>query len=459
MPEKAAMKILLVTWYFPPSRTIAAVRLGKMARYLLAQGHDIKVLTPREPPLPQNLNFDFPAERVIHTAWVAPDRVSRGPSETEESRENLGNLSFVDLVAESIRSNQSTSRPGNTNTDMKKASNTTRLKWIKQKYWYWRANFGPFPDKRVTWYPFALRGGSALLADWRPDLIYASGPPFTTLLIGQELSQRNAVPLVAEFRDRWSDDPYSPPFFWRRWRNYRAESRLIERATGLVTVSEPWAATYRARYQKPTTVVYNGYDAEFCNEGPYDGAVESLGLEIVYTGGIYPGYRDPSPLFAAMKRLDEQGLICRMIFHGPPTTVITDLAEAQGVTHLVDVGEVLTHEAALKRQRASDILVLMQWDDPKEQGNVPGKFFEYLGARRPILVLGLKEGVPAKILRERDAGFFSNDPTEIAQQLTRWLRIKQERGLLPAVPKGARAGFARDEQYARLVPFLEEVLE
>ena len=63
------MKLLLVSWYFPPTRTIAAVRLGKLARYLLSQGHDVRVLTPREPPLAQDLAVDFPEERVIRTAW------------------------------------------------------------------------------------------------------------------------------------------------------------------------------------------------------------------------------------------------------------------------------------------------------------------------------------------------------------------------------------------------------
>ncbi len=75
------MKLLLVTWYFPPSRTIAAVRLGKLARYLLAKGHDIRVLTPQDPPLPQDLAVDFPAERVVRTAWEAA--AGRGAANNE----------------------------------------------------------------------------------------------------------------------------------------------------------------------------------------------------------------------------------------------------------------------------------------------------------------------------------------------------------------------------------------
>ncbi len=67
--------------------------------------------------------------------------------------------------------------------------------------------FSRFPDARAPWLPFALEAGAELLAGWRPDLLYASGPPFTTLLAGQELSKSFDLPLVVEFRDRWSEDP------------------------------------------------------------------------------------------------------------------------------------------------------------------------------------------------------------------------------------------------------------
>ena len=423
------MKILLVTWYFPPSRTIAAVRLGKLACYLLAQGHDVRVLTPQDPPLPQDLAIDIPDERVVRTPWRTANATSNHTTHLQ--------IPTAGSVPEA--------------TD-------DEAGWLKRKVWQLYGTFSEFPDVRAPWLTFALQSGSELLEGWHPDLLYASGPPFTTLLIGQGLTKSFDLPLVVEFRDRWWDDPYSPPLFWRRWREKRAEKALINRATALITVSEPWAETYRARYSKPTTVIYNGYDAELCREGPFDGARGRDGLEIVYTGGIYPGYRDPSPLFAAMKNLEHRGLTCRMTFHGERPAMIAPLAKAQGVSHLVEIGEVLTHDAAIRRQRESDVLVLLQWNHPKEQGNIPGKFSEYLGARRPILVLGLREGVPATIVRERSAGFFSNEPGEIAEQLQCWLKIKRDKGLLPPVPESARAGFSRDEQYARLESFLKDLI-
>ena len=125
---------------------------------------------------------------------------------------------------------------------------------------------------------------------------------------------------------------------------------------------------------------------------------------------------------------------------------VLPLARELGIADRVVVHPHLPRAQAAAIQQQADVLLLMQWDDPREQGNLPGKLFEYLGARRPILGLGLEDGVPAEIIRERAAGCFSNDPAEIALQLSAWLDTK--RRLVPAGPARAAAGFTRAEQFA-----------
>ena len=80
-------------------------------------------------------------------------------------------------------------------------------------------------------------------------------------------------------------------------------------------------------------------------------------------------------------------------------------------------------------QCEADVLLLLQWNSPSEAGNIPGKLFEYLGARRPILVLGYDNGEMARIVRDRKAGFVSNDPAEIAKQLAAWAAEKRQTGV------------------------------
>jgi hypothetical protein len=118
----------------------------------------------------------------------------------------------------------------------------------------------------------------------------------------------------------------------------------------------------------------------------------------------------------------------------------------------------VSYSESVQIQKSADILLLLQWNDPKEQGNCPGKLFEYLAVLRPILGVGLENGVPATIIRERQAGFFSNDPQKIAEQLESWLVQKQRPGGIPSLPTAVREGLSRDVQFRKLQHFIGDLL-
>jgi glycosyltransferase involved in cell wall biosynthesis len=147
----------------------------------------------------------------------------------------------------------------------------------------------------------------------------------------------------------------------------------------------------------------------------------------------------------------------RMDFYGTNPDHVSPLAQKYGVESLVSVHPPVTHREAVELQQSADILLLMQWNDPREQGNVPGKLFEYMGARRPVLLLGLENGVPAAFLRERQAGFYGANPVSIAEQLKIWLDMKRNGGI-PPLPETSRSGLTRDDQYSKLDRFLGEIV-
>jgi glycosyltransferase involved in cell wall biosynthesis len=118
----------------------------------------------------------------------------------------------------------------------------------------------------------------------------------------------------------------------------------------------------------------------------------------------------------------------------------------------------VAHVDAVRLQCGADILLMLQWDNPSEAGNLPGKLFEYLGARRPVLALGYDVGEMARIIRERGVGLFANDPQEIARQLKAWLVVKRETDCIQVLSKTAGDSFSRDEQFGSLEEFLEKVL-
>jgi hypothetical protein len=314
------------------------------------------------------------------------------------------------------------------------------------------------PDRQIGWLPHALNHAAGRLDGWRPDLIYASAPPFTSLIVADRLAARYRCPWVIEFRDRWVDDPYYEKPAWRMAIETRWERRLVERAQAIVTVSKPWSDGFRVKYPgKAVATILNGFDPDDYRLAPDEtevGAADDA-LSIVYTGAIYAGRRDPTPVFEAIRRLgrDAAGVCVR--FYGTAPEHVLPLARRCGVEDQVEVLPSVPYRESVRCQQAADALLLLQWNDPKEQGNVPAKLFEYLAARRPILGLGLDDGVPAGVIRERGAGLFSNDPAAIADQLVRWRDEKRRTGRVRPLGDGACRGFSRAEQFDRLLGFLD----
>lgn len=411
------MKILVVSYFFPPGNAIGAVRVGKMAKCLQASGHEVRVLTAEDDTLPQTLPLEVPPEVVSRSAaW------------------NINKLPFTYLRKRHF-------------FEAEGSAEISRLESWGGAIYKALVNV---PDGQVGWLPFAVRQGRRLIKTWRPDVIYASAKPFTSLIVAALLSKMYRVPWIAEYRDLWTDSPYYDHPSWRHWLDRRIERAVVRSASGLVTVSEPLADALRLRFGKPTTVILNGFDPEdYPSAGPVSGG-DRRALEIVYTGMIYPGRRDPTPLFRALAKMGPSREQIRVRFLGRILPEVSLLAKKEGISHLVEVSKALPYQECLQLQQNADVLLLLLWNDPREEGVYTGKLFEYLAAGRPILVLGLETGVAAMLVRERGAGVVTNDPDLLAKQLQVWLDEKREKGFLPALPESARAGLSRYEQFAKL---------
>lgn len=446
-PAPRPRRILILSWYFPPVNTIGALRIGSLARFLVERGHEIGVVAGSAWGHPETLPLGMPLERVTYAPWAD---VNAPPALLQKAIKRLGRASPTASPAPA-------QAPAADRGDSGTASSKSVLRRASELY----VNLTNLPDNRIGWLPGAVRAALRMGRGWRPDLVLASGPPFTALLAARIASSRLNLPWIAELRDRWADDPYGdgvyPP--WRIGLDDWLERRVLATASGLVTVSEPWAEFYRRKYGKPVATVYNGYDERDFPETDL-APPGSPGPELIigYTGGIYPGRRDPTPLFQAIRLLGPEAQRIRVVFCGTDPSHVLPLAGRAGIPELVEVRPAVPHTASIEFQHRSDVLLLMQWNDPREQGNCPGKFFEYLASLRPVLILGLADGVPATIIRERSAGFFSNDPPVIAGQLRAWLEEKTVHGQVRPLPRAAREGLSRRLQFERLERFIGDVL-
>jgi glycosyltransferase involved in cell wall biosynthesis len=226
----------------------------------------------------------------------------------------------------------------------------------------------------------------------------------------------------------------------------------------VVTVSELLADDLSEQHGRRVNVVRNGYDpADF--EGLEPTGAPGAELVVSFCGEIYSGKRDPRPLFKALAALNMDGLRIKALFFGSNVDLLTAMAQEAGVADAVEFHGRVSHRESLRIQVASDILLLLMWNDPADRGTFSGKIFEYIAARRPILMLGYEWGAAGMLIRERDLGCVANDPTEIAQALRRWAKIKREAGSVPALPACGLVGMTRQEQSEALRSLLLKVVQ
>lgn len=407
------MHILLVTPYFAPENTIAAVRLTKFAEHWSEAGHEVVVLTRR----------------------VADQGGLRAPSD-------------VDVVRASDPTAQVHRATVGGRYDEGRGRGVVAI--VRRSVGWLARRFSPWPDRFVLWTVSARR--SALS---KPDVIVASGGPLSSLQLGSALARRFGVPWVADYRDLLSTGDYLRRSALRRRVERVMERRAVRTAAALLAVSEPMCDHLGDWLGRPATLVLNGYDPDdYPDPTPNDDGR----LRILYCGEIYRGKRDPGPLFAAIallpSHLREQVVAD---FFGASVDQVEELAAQYGVEKQVRTFSRVTYREALGLQRGADALLSLLWNDPREGGVYSGKLFEYIGAGRPIIALGWDEGVAATMVRERDLGIASNDHERLASFLSGLLARKRSGRLVAWTQSASVEDLSRREQSQKALAVLESV--
>lgn len=416
--------------------------MGKLASFLEQEGWEVRVIAARAYEA-QTLPHSIDPSKVTFTPWYDVDRLFEDLRPTWSKKK--GGTADAAPPATSAEPGVEANEPNKI------------VQFIRSLYRRAYSEMIRWPDNRVGWWTPGIEAGDELLKTWRPDVIYASAPPVTTLLIADSISRRHDIPWIAEFRDLWTDHPYYN-YSFVRWLIERVwERRVLKRATALVTVSPYWIKILRDRFSLPIELVMNGYVASDFPPDPAPAIEPKDKLVILYTGHVYTGYRDPTPLFEAIQMLGEEGCRVQVRFIGSNVDHVMDQARRYGVEDQVNCEPPISHRDALRLQMSADVLLHLQWNDPKEAGTISGKLFEYLGARRPILGIGYERGAVAAIVHQSQAGIVANDGKTIADQLRRWLKQKREGGI-PGLSADVVDRFTRDKQFALLDSFLSRTL-
>jgi hypothetical protein len=384
-----ARRALLVCYQFPPVASVGSVRVGALAKHLPRHGWDVTVVTSAHP------------ERSLVGADVVETADSDRARELKRVLGLRGDLALKDQVGAEAGAKGLSSRARALVIEVAKA-------------------IVLFPDAYRGWAALAVDAAAKSAANRSFDAILTSSPPVSAHLAGAELSRRLALPWVADLRDLWTDDHNSRSPGWRRRLERRLERRTLGRAAALVTVSTPLVETLSPWYPKsPVHAILNGYDPT--QVGPAPRLDERF--TICHTGTFYQGRRDPAPLFDALrsllesKRIDRGRIRVRLLSRDEPW--LRREIETRALADVVQVEPWVAWPEALRAQREAQILLLLHWGGAEERGVYTGKIFEYLAARRPVLMVGGGDGVLADLLAETRAGVHVRDRAALEAEILR----------------------------------------
>ena len=266
------------------------------------------------------------------------------------------------------------------------------------------------PDKHIGWYPYAVKEAKNIIeTGWRPDIIFASATPYTSLMVAKKISKKFNVPWIGELRDLWSDNYYG--YGW--WIDKVMEKYTLNSASALVTVSEPLNEVLQKKYPKiPVNTITNAYDKDDFLYSPNNKNTSNK-LKIVYTGAVYSGKRDPTPLLEAISNDKKIRKSIIVDFYGNDLGYIDFLVNKYNLHDCINTHDPVSRSDALIYQSKSDALLLLTWNNPLEKGMLTGKLFEYIGSSKPILSIGAIEDDASNLVTQNGFGVATNSPSEI----------------------------------------------
>lgn len=370
-------KVLIITYYWPPSGGAGVQRWVKFARYLPEYGWEPYILTvdPRYAAYPvtdDSLCSEVPASvKIYHT------RAKDYFTIFGKDKSKIPSAGFARHKDESIKG-----------------------KMLR----FFRGNFF-IPDPRKGWNRYAFKKACELITKFNIENVITTSPPHSTQLIGLKL--RKAFPTVnwvADLRDPWTDIYYYKQFYHtslaKRIDSFY-EKEVLRNADKIITVGESLKKLFSSKVEGTADkieVITNGYDEEdFALPHP----PEPGNFTITYVGTLSDAY----PLHGltdALSSIKDTKFILRFIGAVSPRQkefiLNSPVSENAEFIHYVD------HAAAIRYMRESSALLLIIPDHESNKAILTGKLFEYIAAGRPVICLGPEDGDAAGILKETAAG-------------------------------------------------------
>ncbi len=379
-------KVILITYYWPPAGGPGVQRWLKFVKYLPEFNIDPVVFVPENPNYPivdESLLSEVPVDvTIIKHPIKEPYKLASLFSKKKSKTISKGII-----------------------TDAKKQS------LIEKILLFVRGNFF-IPDARVAWVKPSVNFLSDYIKREKVETIITTGPPHSLHLIGKQLKAQLGAKWIADFRDPWTQIGYHKQLKLTKsseLKHKALEREVLNSSDQIIVTSAATKKEFQLLTKQPIEVITNGYDVE-----PLNSVVLDYKFSIAHIGSLL-SKRNPEVLWSVLgdlvKEHSDFSNDFQLNFIGLLSEdVLKSIQEHDLSSYCNEIGYV-SHNEAIKFQKKSQVLLLIEINSEETNCIIPGKLFEYMVSNRPIIALGPKASDVETIIKETNTGnyFYYDD--------------------------------------------------
>ena len=370
-------KVLIITYYWPPAGGPGVQRWLNFVKFLPENNIEPVLFIPKDPNYPiidESLCKEIDSNLSIIKFPI------------NEISNFLPKYNFLNSI-----------RSGNVPVPKKQSLFQKLLFFIRGNLF--------IPDMKLFWIKKSADFLKNYLKKNKIETIITTGPPHSIHLIGLDLKNTLNINWIADFRDPWVNLNYLNRFHLlssTKKRHKELRDKVLNNADTIIVTSE----RLRKLYKKFSTNVFNitnGY-----NHNKYKIELDEK-FSISHIGSLYDE-RNPSFLWNVIEEMYEDIDNFKNDFQinliGNTSKKIKNNLNTKKFHSCINYYDYVNHNHSIQLMGSSQALLLIEANDFESSYAIPGKLFEYLNSRRPIIAVGPSKSDVSKILSKTKSGKF-----------------------------------------------------
>tara|TARA_B100000579_G_scaffold128688_1_gene103773 strand:+ start:303 stop:1583 length:1281 start_codon:yes stop_codon:yes gene_type:complete len=372
-------KVLIISYYWPPAGGPGVQRWMKFVKYL--PEYNIKPILY----IPENPNYPI-YDYSLNDEVSEKLEIIKNP--ITEISNIISNSKSLNLI-----------RSGN-------IPNPKEQSLFQRLLFFIRGNLF-IPDMKILWKNKSIDFIENYLSKTKIDVVITTGPPHSLHLIGYELKKRLNIKWISDFRDPWVNLNYLNRFHLLpsvKRRHKKLRDKVLINSNSVIVTSEKLKKLYK-EIAPNIFKITNGYDYEYSTVN-----IDSK-FSISHIGSLYPE-RNPKYLWDIIDEIcinnEEFRSNLQINFIGNTSEKIIKYLSNKTFKSCVKFFDYVDYKRAIEFMCSSQILLMVEVNDNDSSYAIPGKLFDYLNSKRPIIAIGPDKSEVNQILYDTNAGKFFN---------------------------------------------------